>query len=163
VDVELARRPGALTSFFAIGFQKLSICASLVRREGVPTTWDQPTFEETTMAQYTILIYEDEQAYAQPTPEVWETAMQAHGKFAQQVVEQGGKILGGAALQPTSTATSIRGGEVTDGPFAETKEALGGFYLVEAADLDQAIAFAKLCPAPYGGVEVRPVLDTSGA
>jgi hypothetical protein len=51
---------------------------------------------------------------------------------------------------------------VTDGPFAETKEALGGFYLIEARDLDHALAIGKLCPAPYGGVEVRPVMDTSG-
>jgi hypothetical protein len=50
---------------------------------------------------------------------------------------------------------------VTDGPFVETKEALGGFYIVEAADLDQAITFAKQCPAPAGGIEVRPVMDTS--
>ncbi len=60
------------------------------------------------------------------------------------------------------TATSIRGDIVTDGPFVETKEALGGFYLVEARDLDHAIEIAKLCPAPYGGVEVRPIMDTSG-
>jgi hypothetical protein len=46
---------------------------------------------------------------------------------------------------------------VTDGPFVETKEALGGFYLIEADDLDHALAISKLCPAPYGGVEVRPV------
>ena len=51
---------------------------------------------------------------------------------------------------------------MTDGPFAETKEALGGYYLIEANDLDHALAVAKLCPAPNGGVEVRPVLDTSG-
>ncbi|HEX7744979.1 MAG TPA: YciI family protein, partial [Micromonosporaceae bacterium] len=47
---------------------------------------------------------------------------------------------------------------VTDGPFVETKEALGGYYLIEAADLDQALAVGKLCPAPYGGVEVRPIM-----
>jgi hypothetical protein len=74
-------------------------------------------------------------------------------------VELGAKMLGGNALTPTSTATSIRGDIVTDGPFTETKEALGGYYLIEAADLDQALAVAKLCPAPYGGVEVRPILD----
>lgn len=51
---------------------------------------------------------------------------------------------------------------VTDGPFAETKEALGGYYLIEAGDLDQALEFAKLCPAPFGGVEVRPLMDVSG-
>jgi len=50
---------------------------------------------------------------------------------------------------------------VTDGPFTETKEVLGGYYLVEAKDLDQALEIAKLCPAPFGGVEVRPVLDLS--
>jgi hypothetical protein len=114
------------------------------------------------MSQYLILIYEDEKAYAAQDPSVWQTAMEAHGRFAQQVVEHGAKILGGEALQPTSAATSVRGDTVTDGPFAETKEALGGFYLIEAADLDQALAIAKLCPAPYGGVEVRPIMDTSG-
>jgi len=114
------------------------------------------------MAEYLVLIYEDENAYIDPTPEVWQQAMEAHGRFAEQVAEKGGKMLGGNALQPTPTATSIRGDIVTDGPFAETKEALGGYYLIEARDLDHALDIAKLCPAPYGGVEVRPVMDTSG-
>jgi hypothetical protein len=114
------------------------------------------------MAEYLILIYENEDAYATGGPEVWQAAGQAHGRFAQQVGEKGAKMLGGNALQPTSTATSIRGDVVTDGPFAETKEALGGYYLIEAADLDHALEIAKLCPAPYGGVEVRPILATSG-
>jgi hypothetical protein len=115
------------------------------------------------MAQYLILIYEDEAAYGESTPELWQQAMEAHGRFAKQVVEKGGKILGGEALEPTTTATSIRGDVVTDGPFAETKEALGGFYLIEAADLDKALEIAKLCPAPFGGVEVRPIMDTSAS
>ena len=114
------------------------------------------------MTQYAILIYENEGSYADASPEVWQTAMEAHGRFAGQVGEHGGKLLGGNALQPITTATSIRGDVVTDGPFAETKEALGGFYLIEARDLDHALEIAKLCPAPYGGVEVRPVMDTSG-
>ncbi len=72
-------------------------------------------------------------------------------------------VLGGNALHPTSTATSIRkeaAGEfiVTDGPFAKTKEHLGGYYLIEAEDLDAAIAVAKQVPAPFGGVEVRPIM-----
>ena len=79
------------------------------------------------------------------------------------VAEKGGKIVGGNALQPTATATSIRDDVVTDGPFAETKEALGGYYLIEARDLDHALDIAKLCPAPYGGVEVRPIMDVSGS
>jgi hypothetical protein len=52
---------------------------------------------------------------------------------------------------------------VTDGPFTETKEALGGYYLIEARDLDHALDIAKLCPAAYGGVEVRPIMDVSGS
>jgi hypothetical protein len=114
------------------------------------------------MTEYVILIYENEDAYVNASPEVWQTAMEAHNRFAGQVGERGGKIVGGNALQPTATATSIRDDVVTDGPFAETQVALGGFYLIEARDLDHALEIAKLCPAPYGGVEVRPVMDTSG-
>jgi hypothetical protein len=114
------------------------------------------------MTEYVILIYENEDAYVNASPEVWQTAMEAHNRFAGQVGERGGKLVGGNALQPTTTATSIRDDVVTDGPFAEPKEALGGFYLIEARDLDHALEIAKLCPAPYGGVEVRPVMDTSG-
>jgi hypothetical protein len=119
--------------------------------------------EEGHMAKYLILIYGQESA-APATPDQWDWMMQAHGRFAQAVDRQGGKILGGEALQPTATAASVRddGQAVTDGPFVETKEPLGGFYLIEAADLDQALAFAKQCPAPGGGVELRPVMDTSG-
>jgi hypothetical protein len=110
------------------------------------------------MTQYMILIYEREAEYAAASPEDLQKVMVAHGRFAEQVVESGGKIVHGEALQPTTTATSIRDDVVTDGPFAETKEVLGGFYLVEARDLDHAIALGKLCPAAYGGVEVRPVM-----
>jgi hypothetical protein len=114
------------------------------------------------MAQYAILIYEAESGYAGGSQELFQQTMEAHGRFAGQVGEHGGKILGGDALEPTTTATSIRSDIVTDGPFAETKEALGGFYLIEARDLDHAIEIAKLCPAQFGGVEVRPIMDTSG-
>lgn len=112
------------------------------------------------MGQYVVLIYEDEQGWASGDPAVIEEGMKAHNQFAQDAAE---KLRGGQALQPTSTATSIRkdgsgGFTVTDGPFGETKEALGGYYVVEAADLDEAIALAKQVPAPFGGVEVRPVM-----
>ena len=112
------------------------------------------------MAQYLILIYEDEAQYATATPETWGEITQAHTTFAEDVEKLGATLLGGNALQPTGTATSIRatGTEVTDGPFVETKEALGGYYLIDAADLDQALAVGKRCPAPFGGVEVRPVM-----
>ena len=84
--------------------------------------------------------------------------MEAHNRFAAGVEEHGAKLLGGEALQDTSTATSVRGAEVTDGPFVETKEALGGFYLVDAPDLDTALVVARTVPARFGGVEVRPVM-----
>jgi len=114
------------------------------------------------MAQYLILIYESEEAYATASPEDLGAVMKAHTRFAEQITDLGGTMLGGNALQPTATSTSIRDDIVTDGPFVETKEALGGYYLIEAADLDQALAISKLCPARFGGVEVRPIWDLSG-
>ncbi|HTT51662.1 MAG TPA: YciI family protein [Streptosporangiaceae bacterium] len=110
------------------------------------------------MAEYLILIFEDENSYATATPDVFQEVMEAHNRFAAQVGEKGGKIVEGRALQPTSTATTIRNDVVTDGPFAETKEALGGYYLIEARDLDHALEIAKLTPARFGGVEVRPIM-----
>ena len=110
------------------------------------------------MAEYLILIFEDENAYATAAPEVFQQVMEAHGRFAEQVPQMGGKIVEGRALQPTGTATTIRGDVVTDGPFIETKEAVGGYYLVEARDLDHALEIGKLCPARFGGVEVRPIM-----
>jgi hypothetical protein len=110
------------------------------------------------MAEYMILIFEDENSYATASPQVLGEVMEAHNRFAEQVVEQGGKIVEGRALQPTATATTIRGDVVTDGPFVETKEAVGGYYLIEARDLDHALGIARLCPARFGGVEVRPIM-----
>jgi hypothetical protein len=110
------------------------------------------------MSQYLVLIYEDESGFAQPG--VSDEVMAAHNAFGE---AHGAALAGGNALQPASTATSIRGDGnggfvVTDGPFAETKEALGGYYLIEAADLDEALAVAKAVPARFGGVEVRPIM-----
>jgi hypothetical protein len=113
------------------------------------------------MAQYMILIYEQESPELDTDPALWEASFEAHSKFAGQVGEHGATLLGGNALEPSAAATSVRGDVVTDGPFAETKEVLGGYYLIDARDLDHALQIAKLCPAPRGGVEVRPVMDTS--
>ena len=112
------------------------------------------------MAEYLILLFDDEAAWAAAPQSEYDRMMQAHNRFQEQAVALGGKIVNGNALQGTGTATTIRGDVVTDGPFAETKEALGGYYLVEATDLDQALAIAKLVPvlSPSGGVEVRPVM-----
>ena len=113
------------------------------------------------MSQYVVLIYEDEQSWASGGQEAYDQAMKEHMKFGE---DNQAALKGGSALQPTSTATSIRrdssgNQSVTDGPFAETKEALGGYYVIEAPDLDAAIAIAKQVPARFGGVEVRPVME----
>ncbi len=111
------------------------------------------------MAQYLVLLYEDESSYEAATPEVMKEIMEDHNAFGE---ANGAVLRGGNALRATTTATSIRrdgsgGFSITDGPFAETKEALGGYYLVEADDLDQALGVARQVPARFGGVEVRPI------
>jgi hypothetical protein len=113
-----------------------------------------PSWKDEAMAEYLILIYGNEQKHAEGGQELWDQLMQGHNKFGE---NNATAILGGNALQSVGTATSIRGNTVTDGPFAETKEALGGYYLIEAKDLDEAISVAKQVPAPNGGLEVRPV------
>jgi hypothetical protein len=120
--------------------------------------------------QYAVLIYDEGTAdpnTANNDPEEWERTMGEYNAYTAMLQEKGA-YKGGEALEPVSTATTIRirDGEtvMTDGPFAETKEALGGFYLVEAADLDEAIKLAAACPgARYGSIEVRPVVDFSNA
>ncbi len=112
------------------------------------------------MAQYLVLIYGDEAAWANAGKAAWDEAMKGHMAFGENNKDA---MKGGNALQPTSTATSIRpNGDgnftVTDGPFVETKEALGGYYVIEATDLDKAIAIAKQIPATDGGLEVRPIM-----
>ena len=113
--------------------------------------------------QYLFLIYADESGYGDMTPEKWGQMLEAHNAWGHAVTTAGGKILGGEALGPSTTATTVRKGTgtpvVTDGPFAELKEALGGYYLVECADLDQALGFAKELPAT--NVEVRPTVPTN--
>jgi len=114
------------------------------------------------MTQYMILIYGDEAQFQTMTPEEHKQLFEAHGRFAGQTADLGATILRGDALEPSDTATTVRDDIVTDGPFAETKEVLGGYYLIEARDLDHALQVARLCPAPHGCVEVRPVMDLSG-
>jgi hypothetical protein len=113
------------------------------------------------MAQYLMLIYEDEARWAEASPEQAQEVMRRHDDF---VASHHSVLRGGHALQPTSTATSLRTDPsghlaVTDGAFAETKEAVGGYYVIEAANLDEALAVAKAIPAPFGGVEIRPVKE----
>jgi len=116
------------------------------------------------MAKYLLAIYGDSQQWEAMTPEQREAHNAGHAAFW---AAAGSRILGTQELEPSSTATTLRidpaGRTITtDGPFLETKEALGGFYLLEAADLDEVIALAGLLPeghAGHSGIEIRPVVD----
>ncbi len=112
--------------------------------------------------QYALLIYGEEPTEAAPQDEM-AAEMEAYNAFGAHIRERGA-MKGGEALQPIATATTVRvrDGQTisTDGPFAETKEVLGGFYLVEAADLDEAIGYAAMIPgAKRGSIEIRPIWD----
>jgi hypothetical protein len=114
---------------------------------------------------YACLIYDDEALWARMSPEESGAYLAEYNSFSENLAASG-QLLGGEALEPTSTATTVRvrNGKVTttDGPFAETKEQFGGFYLVEARDLNEAIQIASKIPsARIGTVEVRPVMDFS--
>ena len=109
---------------------------------------------------YVLLIYDDERIFEDMNREELRTMMPEYAAFTQSI-KDAGQYKAGEALQPTSTATTVRvrGGKIqtTDGPFAETREQLGGFYLVDAANLDEAIALAARIPsARRGSIEVRP-------
>lgn len=111
--------------------------------------------------QYLLLIYDDEKKWEAMDPAESGALFQEYGEFTQGI-RKSGHFKAGEALTPVSTATTvrIRDGKTltTDGPFAETKEQLGGFYLVEAKDLDEAISIAAKIPsAKVGSIEVRPI------
>jgi len=110
--------------------------------------------------QYALLIYTDEKRDSKASQQEQDAVMDAYNAFGERFKA---KIVGGEALHPTSAATTVRVREGktlnTDGPFAETKEQLGGFYLVNCDNLDEAIAVAANIPgAAYGSIEVRPVM-----
>ena len=112
---------------------------------------------------YMLLIYSDENALDQDERE---QCYQESSQLAHEL-DSTGQYLAAAPLHPTSTATSVRVRDgkrlVTDGPFAETREQLGGYFLVDARDLDEAIAIAARIPmARRGTVEVRPVIEIAG-
>ena len=116
--------------------------------------------------QYLCLIYDDETMW-QTMPENDRNAIMGEYMGFTESIRTSGNMVAGDALQPTSTATTVRvrNGEtlVTDGPFAETKEQLGGYYLIEANDADEALAIAARIPsARYGSIEVRPVMVFEG-
>jgi hypothetical protein len=116
------------------------------------------------MAKYAILIYGDAKQWDSMTPEQSRAHDAAHVRFREAA---GSTVIGGAELQFPSMATTLRAGSgdgftTTDGPFLEIKEGLGGFYMMEADDLDQVIKLASLLPevhAGHSGVEIRPVVE----
>ncbi len=121
------------------------------------------------MPTYAALIYDSaDKEWEEPDTEAWAAIMADYTAFGEKA-GAAGVLLGGEALQPTATATTItvtggKGGDMvaTDGPFAETKEVLGGFYLLKCEDLDEALGWAQQIPGAWQGrVEVRPCIDFS--
>jgi hypothetical protein len=116
---------------------------------------------------YLCLIYEDETFWDRtPKPEL--DAIMVDYRAFTTTYKQSGHVLGGNPLQPTTTATTVRvrNGKMstTDGPFAETREQLGGYYLLEAKDLNEAIQIAAKIPgAKTGSIEVRPIMEMPGS
>jgi hypothetical protein len=116
---------------------------------------------------YLLLIYADERAYETMSEDQRHEIYAAYDVLMKDLAEKG-QSLAGDELAPTSTATTVqvRNGErlITDGPFAETKEQLGGYYLVEVDSEDEALEWASKIPsARYGRIEVRPIVDYSGS
>jgi hypothetical protein len=112
--------------------------------------------------EYLLLIYDSEADFAKMSKTDMDAMYADYGKFTQSI-QQSGNHRAGQQLQPVATATTVRVRDgkrvVTDGPFAETREQLGGFYLIEAKDLDEALAIAERVPsARIGSIEVRPLV-----
>jgi hypothetical protein len=112
---------------------------------------------------YLLTLFGDESRFGERTPEQQAEGMKAWDEYTRSAIDAG-VHLGGEGLQPSSTATTVQIPEsgdpiVSDGPFAETKEQLGGYYLLDCRDLDDALAWARKIPMPGGTVEVRPVMD----
>ncbi len=110
---------------------------------------------------YMLLIYGDEAGMERASKTEGEQILAAFGAYTE-AMKKAGAWLAGDRLRPTSTASTVRAAngktEVLNGPYAETREQLGGFYMIEAPDLDGALAWAARCPAAaYGTVEVRPI------
>jgi hypothetical protein len=134
----------------------MSFCARPVRLDA----GDKADQQELTM-QYLLMIYQSEAEYDKIDAATNKKILEEYGAFTQGII-QSGNFKAADRLQPTTTATTVRVRDgktlTTDGPFAETREQLGGYYLVEAKDLDTALAIAARIPsARYGSIEVRPI------
>ena len=112
--------------------------------------------------QYLLMIYQNQAEYGKIDAATSKKMLEEYGAFTQSII-QSGNFKGGDRLQPATTATTVRVRDgktlTTDGPFAETREQLGGYYLIEAKDLDTALGIAARIPgARYGSIEVRPIM-----
>jgi len=111
--------------------------------------------------QYLLMIYQNEAEYGKIDPAMSKKMLEEYGAFTQSII-QSGNFKAGDRLQPTTTATTVRVRDgktlTTDGPFAETREQLGGYYLIEASNLDEATkAAARIPAAKMGSIEIRPI------
>jgi hypothetical protein len=136
----------------------MSFCAFAVR----PDAGDQADSRGVIEMQYLLMIYRSEAEHGKMDAATRQKMMAEYGAFTQSII-QSGNFKAGDALQPTTTATTVRVRDgktlTTDGPFAETREQLTGYYLVEARDLDAALAIAARIPgAKVGSIEVRPIM-----
>lgn len=114
---------------------------------------------------YMLTLFGEERGWEDTPPEQIQESMKAWDVYTAELREAGA-FVAGEGLAPSATATTVRLGEdpvTTDGPFAETKEQLGGFYLIDVVDLDAALDWAKRIPMPGGAIEVRPVMDYDAA
>lgn len=114
--------------------------------------------------QYLLMIAREDAYFTEASPQQREQTSTAFMAYTKALMDAG-VLLGGNALQLSTTATTVRvrdgRTQVLDGPFADTKEQLGGYYLIEVADLDSALEWAARCPgASFGAMEVRPIMET---
>src|SRR5262249_48781048 len=117
------------------------------------------------MAEDMVVIWDDEQSWERADPATVAATMAAHQEF---IARHAAALRGGNRLHPSAASTSLRhagdgGVSISDGAFAETKEVIGGYYLIEAADLDDALRIAAEVPAPFGGGAGRPVIPPTHA
>src|ERR1700735_1505885 len=115
--------------------------------------------------QYLLLLHAEEAGFTRMTPEQQQQGMAAYMAYSEALIKAG-VLKGSNRLQPVATATTVRvvdgKTQVLDGPYADSKEQLGGFFLIEAPDLDAALSWAARCPgASHGAIEVRPIWETN--
>jgi hypothetical protein len=164
----LIRRENCLKSHFSVKIKNnvlISVDFALTQTSSPCWTYfNIQTNPRRMTMQYILLIYGDEKGWFNLPEDELQKGYQAYMDFSRDI-SAAGCMVGGSELKPVSTATMVRVKDgktiLTDGPFAETKEQLGGYYIIDVATLDEALAWAAKCPGAWGGsIEVRPLNDT---